>query len=304
MSHERSMERLLRITEFWNWLPAFRAVAESEHLPTAAEGLRVSPSALSRTIRLLEENVGQELFVRSGRTIRLSRSGESFLNSVRDSMRRVHDGMVQLEDRTDAGEVHFTVAGPFNHTVGPVLAKLKQQYPKVLPYFHTFRPDENAGALLRGEIDVVFLPRPSLRDGLEAELVAELSHGLYCGRGHPLFRARKLTRERVLEHEFVAPIPSESGPIADGWPAGDERRIGAYVQYLDTATDLCARGLFLAVFPDVVVQAHARRTELRRLTVDVVPSAKLFALRRRRLVERDRVDLLIDIVRSSWLSRV
>ncbi len=59
------MERLRRVASFWNWLPAFRAVAETEHLPTAAEALFVSPSALSRAIRLLEKDVGQPLFRRT-----------------------------------------------------------------------------------------------------------------------------------------------------------------------------------------------------------------------------------------------
>ena len=43
------------VERIWNWLPAFRAVAETEHLPTASDLLHVTPSALSRTIRLLEQ---------------------------------------------------------------------------------------------------------------------------------------------------------------------------------------------------------------------------------------------------------
>ena len=45
-----------RVSRIWNWLPVFRAVAETEHLPTASELLYVTPSALSRTIRLLEKD--------------------------------------------------------------------------------------------------------------------------------------------------------------------------------------------------------------------------------------------------------
>ena len=35
------MDRFRAIAQIWNWLPGFRAVAETEHLPSAAERLHV-----------------------------------------------------------------------------------------------------------------------------------------------------------------------------------------------------------------------------------------------------------------------
>ena len=81
------MERVRRLARFWNWLPAFRVTAETAHLPTASEALHISPSALSRTIRLLEEDVGQPLFDRVGRNIALNAAGQRLLAAVRDAMR-------------------------------------------------------------------------------------------------------------------------------------------------------------------------------------------------------------------------
>ena len=92
------MERLRRVNRLWNWLPAFRAVAETEHLPSASALLGVSPSALSRTIKLVEEDVGRPLFDREGRQLRLNANGHAFLRSVRDAMRRVHDGLGEIVD--------------------------------------------------------------------------------------------------------------------------------------------------------------------------------------------------------------
>ncbi|MBP8302176.1 MAG: LysR family transcriptional regulator, partial [Planctomycetes bacterium] len=61
------MDRLLRLDALWNWLPAFRAVGETQHLPSAATALHVSPSALSRSVRLLEQRLGCTLFERRSR---------------------------------------------------------------------------------------------------------------------------------------------------------------------------------------------------------------------------------------------
>ena len=91
------MERLKRVASVWSWLPAFRAVAETQHLPTASAELDVSASALSRTIRLLESDIGRTLFERQGRRIVLNEAGERLLVAVRDAMRRVHDGMSPMD---------------------------------------------------------------------------------------------------------------------------------------------------------------------------------------------------------------
>lgn len=71
---------------FWSYLPAFIAVAETEHLRKAAQALHVSPSALSRTITTLEQRIGYSLFERSGRRLRLTARGERLMRVLRDGM--------------------------------------------------------------------------------------------------------------------------------------------------------------------------------------------------------------------------
>src|SRR5688572_16914551 len=64
-----------RLSPLWNWLPAFRAVAETENVHEASRYLHVTPSAVSRAVKLLESEVGVALFNRSGRNVRLTREG-------------------------------------------------------------------------------------------------------------------------------------------------------------------------------------------------------------------------------------
>lgn len=65
----------------------FWIVAKEEHLTRAAGKLHVSQSAVSSQIRLLEEELGQALFVRDGRTLRLTETGRlvlSYADSIFD----------------------------------------------------------------------------------------------------------------------------------------------------------------------------------------------------------------------------
>lgn len=59
----------------YHHLHAFWAVAKEGHLTRAAERLHVSPSALSTQIRQLEDSLGQRLFERQARTLRLTEAG-------------------------------------------------------------------------------------------------------------------------------------------------------------------------------------------------------------------------------------
>ena len=293
------MERLLRLTEFWSRLPAFRAVAETEHLPSAAERLRVTPSALCRTIGLLERDLGHPLFLREGKRIRLSPRGERFLAAVRDSMRIVDDGVDRLSDSALVGPFHLAVAGPFNFTLPAVFRRLREECPGLVPHLHNYAPAASGPALLRGELDLVVTPDPLGGAGLEVEPAGTLTHGIYCGRGHPLYRARKVSLERLAEHDFVAPLPGESSRVADGWPPGRERRITLFVQQLFVALEACASGDYLAVFPDRLA-GDDLRYPLRRLPISAIRPTELFAVRRRRLVEDDAAAVVRRLIAEHW----
>lgn len=66
----------------------FQAIAHEGNLTRAAEKLHVSQSALSSQIRLLEEQVGQDLFERRGRQLILTEAGRIALDHARS--RRGH----------------------------------------------------------------------------------------------------------------------------------------------------------------------------------------------------------------------
>jgi DNA-binding transcriptional LysR family regulator len=94
--HELPMKR---IASLWSWLPAFRAVAETEHLPRAASLLGTSPPALSRTLKLLEKSIGAVLFDKAGTRLVLNARGRRLLVHVREAMRIVDEGLGDRAER-------------------------------------------------------------------------------------------------------------------------------------------------------------------------------------------------------------
>ena len=76
-----------------NTLPAFRMVAELHTLRAVAEKLHVTHSAVSQQIRVLEEQLGFDVFERRGRKIVLNPAGAVLLRSVQGALTQLDEGM-------------------------------------------------------------------------------------------------------------------------------------------------------------------------------------------------------------------
>jgi LysR family transcriptional regulator, glycine cleavage system transcriptional activator len=84
-----------------NGLRAFEAAARHLSFTRAADELSVTQTAISHQIRRLEEQLGKRLFVRSSRTLRLTRDAEDYLPAIRtafDDLRRA-TARLQRPDR-------------------------------------------------------------------------------------------------------------------------------------------------------------------------------------------------------------
>src|SRR5438132_6664818 len=73
----------------WNFLKTFYYVATAGNLTRAADYLHLSQPALSRTIRKLEDRLGEKLFVRGGQKLVLTRAGEVAFEAVSNTFGQI-----------------------------------------------------------------------------------------------------------------------------------------------------------------------------------------------------------------------
>ncbi len=83
-----------------NAIRAFEVVARRLSITVAAEELHVTPGAVSRQIRTLEDALGIALLVRGHRQIALTRAGEEYYRAVTKSMDVLREATVRLTRRT------------------------------------------------------------------------------------------------------------------------------------------------------------------------------------------------------------
>ncbi|MGM0982214.1 MAG: LysR family transcriptional regulator [Pseudomonadota bacterium] len=87
------------------WLQAFEAAARTLSFTAAGRELGVTQAAISQRIRLLEDRLGQKLFVRHPRSLTLTPAGQAWLPSILDGFARIGEGTREVFGSTPTRSV-------------------------------------------------------------------------------------------------------------------------------------------------------------------------------------------------------
>jgi len=121
-------------------LPTFRVVARLSNLRAAAEELHLTHSAVSQQIKLLEEQLGFQLFDRPGRRIVLNAAGAALLNAVEPALAQLDDGMRAAEAAASGTEhrLRVTLLPSFAQRWWmPRMASWRERHPDIAMEVHT-----------------------------------------------------------------------------------------------------------------------------------------------------------------------
>ena len=151
-------------------LRQFINLAESLHFGRASEASNISPSALSRSIARIEEEVGVSLFERNNRSVSLTRAGQIFLGYARDALGDWDTIRNVLME--EAAELHGEVSIYCSVTASysflfEILARFRQDHPGIELKLHTGDPEDAISRVMSGEEDLAIGARP---DKLSPEL--------------------------------------------------------------------------------------------------------------------------------------
>lgn len=282
------IERLRRNS--WNWLPAFLEIAETGSVVHASRRLGLTAAAVSRTLRLLEAELGQSLFNRVGRSLALNTTGATLRDALRTAQRGIDAGLSDALGATFAGPLRIASIGVLTeHFVVPAVIDLYRTHPEVIPEHLNLGTAEANALLSRGQLDIAFYYEDVTHPHVLVEPLGELPTSIYCGRSHPLFRKRRVTRSDLLEYAFSVPQIGDTGRVLDGWPSEIPRRVGMRITMLRSNLQVSLSGALLTVLPDVTAAPHAEKRELRRLDAIVPPAVEVFSARHESASERGAV---------------
>jgi LysR family transcriptional regulator for metE and metH len=246
-------------------LSIVQAVDHHGSLTAAARVLCLTQSALSHTMRKLEQQLGTDIWRREGRRLHLTQSGHYLL----DLANRVLPQLVLAEERIGQyaqGERGTLRIGMECHPCYQWLLKV------VSPYLAEWRDVDvdvkqkfqfgGIGALFGYEIDLLVTPDPLHRPGLQFEAVFDYEQVLVVNSNHPLAEAPFVTPDQLLNEVLITyPVPIDRLDIYNQFllPAGILPKRHKAIETTDIMMQMVASGRGVAALPRWLVSEYAMR---------------------------------------------
>lgn len=200
--------------ELWQ-LRTFRAVAETLNFTKAAERLNLTQSAVSHQIKALEKDLGEPLFIRTKRGVKLSQAGKTALEYAE----RILDEAQALRERisgrehSPVGRVRAAAATQaFVHLFAGFFESFMRRQPGIeLTFRTTVSTEQTVNDILNGAIDVGFASMPVYSPALKVTELFKDELILIVGHSHHLANkqiatVKEIERERLILFEQGASI--------------------------------------------------------------------------------------------------
>ncbi|MDK0523796.1 transcriptional regulator CynR [Streptomyces sp. ML-6] len=240
------------------------AVAEHANFTRAAEDLRISQPTLSQQIKQLERAVGVQLLDRTGRTVRLTDAGETYVHYARHALRDLAAAERAVMDVADLSRGHLRLAVTPTFTaylVGPLTAELHARHPGITLTLREMTQDHIEAGLLADETDLgIAFHGPHLPGIGAAELFTE-TLGLVTGLPHAGDRGRPLPVRDLAEHRLalLSGDFATRGHIDAYFSAhGIEPRIVVEANSVQALTEIVERTPLVTVLPDAITHDNPR----------------------------------------------
>jgi DNA-binding transcriptional LysR family regulator len=294
-------------------LEAFVEVVRRGTVSRAAEALGVTQPALTARLHALERELGQDLFARSGRGVRLTDAGRVFLPHAERALLAIQDGRASIADLASgrAGKLVIGATGSVSSYVLPkVLKRFRTEHPRVELTVRTGHSEQVLELVLAESVELAIV-RELRHDDVDVTPLYDDELTLVTHPSHPFARRGSARLADVVAEGLVVFDRASSyyeltQALFVG--AGVPPRMIMELDNFEAAKKMLEEGLGVALLPIVAV---ARELELGQLaSVPIVDAGPVH--RRMVVIRRNDVgppggvasaflDLLLEMVGTTPL---
>jgi len=182
----------------------FKKIAEAQNMTRVAEEIHISQSALSKTIRTLETELGVKLFDREGKYIKLNENGKIFLKYVNKNLQSIEDAKRELYDynnKQNQDIIIYVQAAMF--MLPKIISGFNQKYPNIK--FHISQKQFNQG---NSKYDfMIYIPAPDEINNENSITLLEEDLILAVPKNHYLSKNTEICLNDVSNENFVCLPP-------------------------------------------------------------------------------------------------
>ena len=254
----------------------FVTVAEEGHITRAAERLDMQQPPLSRQIRLMERELGVQLFRRTPRGVEMTIAGSALLKEARVVLAQFGQAMetTRRAARGEQGKLCIGIAptAPFNALVPDSIRSFSEANPMVSLVLQEGLSNEIIAQFNSAQMDVAFVRASQIHaDGVT---VAPLQHealvAALSSRHHAARTRKPASLKEFASDQFIMIGPAGTGlydeTVAACRRAGFSPRLGQPAPRITSALGLVAAGLGISLIPATMQSVRMTGVSYRSLT--------------------------------------
>jgi DNA-binding transcriptional LysR family regulator len=243
-------------------LEYFVAVAEEANFTRAAARVHVAQPGVSAQIRRLERELGQELFDRSGRAVRLTEVGAAVLPYARAALAAVTDVKLVVDELTGLVRGHVAVGMVTSYSrldVADLLADFHAEHPAVEITLSTANSEHLVRSLQEGRLDLAVISLAGTNPpGLDLQVVVDEQLVAVVTPEDPLAALDSTTIEALRDRKLIC-LHRGTGLRAAVDEACPDAHIAFEASDPTILANLACRGLGVAIVPASLAGFYADR---------------------------------------------
>ena len=291
-------------------LRIFVEVAERQHLTQAAAVLALTPSAVSASIKVLEERYGTPLFNRVGRRIEISEAGRIFLLEARRTLASARAAELTLAELGGLKRGTLTIQASqtiASYWLPRFLVQFRQAHPAIGLSVTVDNTHNVAQAVVQGIADLGFVEGAIDEPALSVETVAQDRMVAVVAPNHPWASGKALGPQELLAVQWI--LREEGSGTRSAFEsalAAQGIAIGALQVALSLPSNEAVRsavmaGPFATVVSELVVASHLQAGLLARANFQL--AARTFQMLRHHERYKSKASVALEqLIRASGAS--
>jgi DNA-binding transcriptional LysR family regulator len=249
-------------------LEILQAIAETGSFTACGRKLHVSQSAISRQILLLEEELGEPLFLRIGRQVRMTPAAESLVQLGQRVFLDVRETVGAITDRTRDLKGTLRLSGGMTvclYVLPPLLKHLRRVHPNLDVRLTVATAGRSVQEIRAGRIDAGLLTLPVEEADLVTVPVLREELLLVATPNHPVARRRRVAPKDLAGLPFVLfEVGSATRKVIDSFFAGQgiEPTVVMDTENVEIIKAMVKTGLGIGIVPYQAVAREVRAGQL------------------------------------------
>ncbi len=252
-------------------LETFIKTAELLHFGQASRACNLSPSALTRTIQRLEDEVGQTLFLRDNRSVALTDAGSRLLTYARSAVQdwKHFQESTHFRKQLITGTISIYASITAVYSLLPkLLETFRSSFPEVQLELRTGAAENAIEQILRGEIDLAVAALPDQKQARLEFLPLTETPLVFIAPKAPDFPLPNKNRSLDLSRiPLVVPQSGVARHRLDGWlrAHGIAPRISSEVSGNEALIAMVRLGAGVGIVPQLALERSPFREEVVRV---------------------------------------